>query len=183
MKNLLIALCLIAIPLSGFSQKKSIKKFYKQYKKGKETRNFVIPGFLIRFATGLARDIVETDEEYEMLKLARNIRQARILLSEDFNPVLQSDFNDLVKGVKKVSYNDLIAVRAEGTNVNIMINENGEKIKGLLILISEEDTFMMLHLKTKLKYEDLNRLIEIFRDEIPIKIDEKKKEKEEVPVA
>ena len=181
MKNILLALCLLAIPFSGFSQKKSIKKFYKQYKKGKDTHNFVIPGFLIRFATGLARDVVETDEEYEMLKLVRSIRQARILVSEDFNPVQKSDFNDLIEGVKNVSYNDLISVRTEGAKVHIMANEDGEKIKGLLILVSEEDTFMMLHLKTKLKYKDLNRLIEIFRDEIPIKLEEKE-EKEEVPV-
>lgn len=183
MKNIFMALMLLAIPMTSFAQKnKSIKKFYRQYKKGKEVRNFIIPGFLIRFGTGLARDVVDTDEQYEMLKLMRTIRQARILVSEDFNPVKKGDFNDLVKNAKTAAYEDLISVRSEDADVQIMINEKGNKIKGLLILVSEEDTFMLLHLKTKLKYEDINKALKLFEDKIPVK-KEKKKKKKEIPVA
>lgn len=175
MKNLLILCLLSVIPLVGTAQKtKSIKKFYRQYKKGKDTKNFILPGFLIRLGTGIARDMVQTEEEYEMLKIARTIRQARILFSEDFNPVPKNDFKQLVKNVRQQdNFDDLIGVRTSSVNLQVMIKEKGEKIKGLLVLVNEEDSFFMLHLKTKLKYKDINRIIQIFRDEIPIKQPEK----------
>lgn len=189
MKNTILLLLLFAIPLSGFGQKNSIKKFYKEYKKGKETINFVVPGFLIRLGTGLARSVVETEEEYEMLKLARKIKKARILVSEDYNPVRKSDYNKLVKNVKNLAYEDLIKIRAEETRVQIMLKENGEKIKGLLILVNEEDTFFMLHLKTKMEYKDINKVINLFGKDIPLiketkkKRKKKKKKEKDIPVA
>ena len=105
------------------------------------------------------------------------------MVSEDYNPVKKDDFRNLVKNVRTTAYEDLISVRSEDADVQIMINEKGDKIKGLLILVSEEDTFVLLHLKTKLKYKDINKAIKLFQDELPIKKEKKKKKKKEIPVA
>ncbi len=181
MKNLLLLLALtFALPLGTYAQNKSIRKFYRQYKKTENTRNFVLPGFLIKLGTGLARDLVQSEEQYEILRLARKIRGARILVAEDSNPVSRPAMRQLVDDVRKASFDDLISVRAEGTDVQIMISENGKKIKGLFIMVSEEDTFVMLHLKTKLKYKDINRLIEVLQKEF-LDEEEEPEEKPEVP--
>ena len=182
--QLLIALFVFALPTESMAQKegKDIRKFFRKYKKGKETKNFTIPGWLIRFGTGIARNFVEDEAEVEALKLARGIRKAKFLINENDNPVEFSDFKNLVNSVRQKSYADLVMVRAEDTNVQIMVNEDGEKIKGMLILVSEEDTFVMMYMKTRLKYEQISKVIKLFQKEIPPLKKKKEKKKKEEPI-
>ena len=176
MKNALALLLLLVFSITLNAQDLNIKKFYRHYKKYDNTTNFVVPGFLIRLGTGIARDMVKTDEEYEMLHLLRSVRKLRILVSEDDNPVSKEDFNGLIKNVRNAAFDDLISVRDEETNVQIMVKENGKKITGIFILVSDEGEFMMLHMKTRLKYKDINRIIKMFDEKIPLKKETPKEE-------
>ncbi|MEL6637289.1 MAG: DUF4252 domain-containing protein [Bacteroidota bacterium] len=182
MKNVLLLLAfLLALPLGVQAQNKTIRQFYRQYKKAEKTRNFIVPGFLIKLGTGLARDLVKSDDQYELLRLARKIRSARILYAEDRNPVPRTAMLQFLDDMRASPFEELLRIQADGTNVEIMIDENGKKIKGLFIMVAEEDGFVMFHLKTRIKYKDLNRLIRILQDEFIDDEAEEEPEKLEVP--
>ena len=69
------------------------------------------------------------------------------------------DFVDLAR--RRDKFEDIIMVKeAGGANVNIMMRGNSKKIKNLLILVKDEGEFVMLSMKTNLKYKHLNKFLE-----------------------
>ena len=164
MKNLLLlSIFLFSIPLSQQAQNRAVRNFYHKYKKTEGTRNFVLPGFLIWFATGVANEIVDEPEAKVALKFAKKFKTMRLLAMEDVNHVTAEDYNKLISGVKKKNYEELISV------------------KNLLILVSEEDTFTMMSMKTKIRTKDLNRLINDLMKLEKVRQKVKKEEEPEAP--
>ena len=182
MKNLLLLITLFCISLSASAQNRSIKNFYHKYKRYDNTRNFVLPGFLIWFGTGIANEMTTDEEAKIFLKFAKKFKTMRLLVMEDENQVTAEDFNKLINGAKKANYEELIRVSDKGTKVHIFGRGKSDKLKNLLILVSEEDTFVMMSMKTKIRVKDLNRLIKdlIKLDKVQEKL-KKEEPKEEVP--
>ena len=60
-----------------------------------------------------------------------------------------------------------------------MGREKKDKLKNLLILVSSEDTFVMMSMKTKIKIKDLNSLINDLMKLEKVREKLKKKEEEE----
>lgn len=182
MKNLLLIIFLCSFSISAQSQKRTIKNFYHQHKKEEGMRNFVIPGFLVWLGTGVANEIVDEEEAKIFLKFAKKFKTMRFLAQEDGNSITQEEYNQLVAGAKKGNYEELISVKDKGKTFHIMGRGKKDKLKNLLILVSSEDTFVMMSMKTKIKVKDLNRLIndlmELERVREKIK---KKEEPEETP--
>ena len=182
MKNILLLTFLISLPMCGQAQNRAVKNFYHKYKKYENTRNIVIPGFLIWFSTGIANEFIDTDkpEAKIALKFAKKFKKTRILVMEDDNHVTTEDYNKLIAGAKNNNYEELISVRDKGTTFHIMGRGKKDKLKNLLILVSEEDSFMMMNMKTKIRTKDLNRLINDLMEleKVRKKI---KKDEEEVP--
>ncbi len=192
MKNILLLTFLISLPLCSQAQNRVIKNFYHKYKKYENTRNVVIPGFLIWFSTGVANEFIDKDEPEAKiaLKFAKKFKTMRILVMEDDNHVTTEDYNKLVAGAKKSNYEELISVREKGKTFHIMGRGKNDKLKNLLILVSEEDSFVMMNMKTKIRTKDLNRLINdlmelekvrkkinVKEEEIPPPTEKKKKKK------
>lgn len=180
MKNLLLFIFLFSISISAQSQNRSIKNFYHTHKKEDGMRNFVIPGFLIWFSTGVANEMVDEEEAKIFLKFAKKFKTMRFLVQEDENTITQEEYNHLVAGAKKGNYEELISVKEKGKTFHIMGRGKRDKLKNLLILVSSEETFVMMSMKTKIKTKDLNRLIndlmelEKVREKLKIKEEEEK---------
>ena len=182
MKNLLICIFLFSFSISAHSQNRSIKNFYHKHKKEEGTRNFVIPGFLIWFGTGIANEMVKDEEAKVFLKFAKKFKTMRFLVQEDNNTISREDYNQLVAGAKKSNYEELISVKDKGTTVHIMGRGKKDKLKNLLVLVSAEDSFVMMSMKTKIRTKDLNRLInDIMKLEKVRKKLKKKEEEEKAP--
>lgn len=166
MKKLLLLLSLaFIIPIFSDAQTQSLNKFYRKYKRGKESVNFTLPGFVFKLGAAIGKNHVETEAEKEAVKLAKGIKKMRLLVIEDFNPVTTKDYNKLIKGVNNEGLEEMITVRTEGTRVNLLMREKKEKIKNLLILVSSEDTFVMVSAKTKLKLEQIVEVVNQAIDE------------------
>ncbi len=179
MKNLLLCIFLFSFSISAYSQNRSIKNFYHKYKKEEGTRNFVLPGFLIWFGTGIANEMTDDEEAKVFLKFAKKFKTMRFLVQEDDNTISREDYNQLVAGAKKGNYEELISVKEKGKTFHIMGRGKNDKLKNLLILVSAEDTFVMMSMKTKIKTKDLNRLINDLMELEKIREKLKKKEEEE----
>ena len=177
MRNLLPLIFLFSFSIPAISQNSCIKKFYHEHKKEEGIRNFMIPGFLIWFSTGIANEIVDGEEAKTFLKFAKKFKTIRLLVQNNHNSISKVDYNQLIFDAKKGNYEELIYVKEKGKTFHIMGRGKKDKLKNLLILVSSEDTFVMMSMKTKIKIKDLNSLInDLMKLE---KVREKLKKKEE----
>ena len=159
MKTILIS-AITLLPFLMTAQTVSINEFYRKYKvSDEENTHLTLPGWVVKLGVGIAKGQAEDKDEKQALAMGKKIGKVRILTFEDSNPVSKKDLDRLTEGVRKERFEDLVMVRDEGTNVHLMIREKREKIKNLLILVNEEDSFTMVSLKSKLKYEEIQDLI------------------------
>ncbi|MDC3219452.1 DUF4252 domain-containing protein [bacterium] len=179
MRNLLPLIFLFSFSISAISQNSCIKKFYHEHKKEEGIRNFMIPGFLIWFSTGIANEIVDGEEAKTFLKFAKKFKTIRLLVQNNHNSISKVDYNQLIFDAKKGNYEELISVKEKGKTFHIMGREKKDKLKNLLILVSSEDTFVMMSMKTKIKIKDLNSLINDLMKLEKVREKLKKKEEEE----
>lgn len=153
-------LLLLLLPLFANAQTVSINEFYRKYKHADaEKVALSVPGWIVRMGIGIAKSQAEDQEEKDALKVLKKVGKVRVLTFEDANPVMDKDLDRLMKGLRRERFEDLIMVREQATKVHIMMRERREKIKNLLILVNEEDTFTMVSLKTKVKYDEIEELI------------------------
>ncbi len=174
MRTSIICFLFMCFLFPNFSQAqtKSINKFYKKYKKKKNTVNFTIPGWLIDIGAGIGKLAVDEPEEKAALKLAKKIQKVRILVIEEGNPTQKKDRVKLIRNLQvKDTFDPLLQVRDGEMNVQIMVREKKEKLKNFFILVNEPDEFVMLSLKTKLKMKDINKLINLLNEDLDMDMD------------
>lgn len=173
MKNLMFLSLLITLPFAVFSQK-SVNKFYHKYKKADNTVNFTLPGFVMGMGASFARKHMDKEDKKSLMALefTKQIKSIRFLVMEETNLVSQKDYNNLIEGLKtKDKLSELITVREGDTNVNIMIRDKRKHISNLMIIVNEADEFVMISLKTKIKYKDLNKFLRlVMQDDKKIKV-------------
>jgi len=171
MKNLFIAVFLLAIPIASFAQINEVNHFYRKYKRQEAVRNFTVPGVVFRIGGLFSKRYTEDPAEAKAIrKLSKRMRSVRFLIMEDQNLVKKEDYNKVLSGAKsKNNFNDLFKVSSEGTRVNFLLKEGKRGKKQLLMFVSEEDTFVMMRFKMKLKKDDLKTLISILSKEAEIK--------------
>ncbi len=158
---MVILLSLVFIlPLSGQAQK-SVRKFYNNVRKTDETVKITLPGCLVHMGAGIARNHVDDDPDAKLaLELTKYIKNIKIVVAEDQNSISKDDYTKFIDiARKKDHFDDLIMVKDGETNVNIMMRGNSKKIKNLLILVNDGNEFVMLSMKTNLKYKHLNKFL------------------------
>jgi hypothetical protein len=173
MKKLTILCLLATLPFLLFSQK-SVSKFYHKYKRADNTVNMTLPGFVLGMGASFARKHMDKEDKKAMMALefTKSIKSIRLLVMEDANLVSQKDYNQLIDGLKKKDkLSDLITVKDGRTSVNIMIRDKKKHISNFVILVNEENEFVMISFKTKLRYKDLRKFMrEVMKDNEKIKV-------------
>lgn len=151
MKNIIIAIAMLAIPMSGFCQHESIENFYNKYIEDEKVTDINLNGWVLSLASLIADE--ETGEE-----VLSKITQLRIMIAEEKNIVTKSDLKKLMKEVRKNSFEDLITVRDGNDRINFMIREKGDKITNVLVIVNGDNEFILLSLEGALNLEDLKKL-------------------------
>jgi len=159
MKTILLSLVL-TLPFLLQAQTVSINEFYRKYKNiNEENVHVSLPGWIVKLGASIAKTQVEEDMEKQAIDLAKKIKKLRVLTFEESNPVAPKDLERLIKKVRRENFEDLILVREKDTKVNLMIREKRDIVKNLLILVSEDDSFTMVSMKTKFKYDEIEAFI------------------------
>lgn len=152
MKNIIIILLFAILTPMTMSAQTSVNKFFNKHSGSKNAIAVDISGVLIKVAAKIAA------EEHEAAKILASINRLQVLVLEDENPVSADEMFNFTKKLRNDDFEDLMMVREGKTRVNFFIREKNDKIMNLLILVSEEDNFVMLNLKGKIKFSDLNKL-------------------------
>lgn len=151
MKKWFVLWVISAFVVSANAQVEPIKAFYNKYKNYENATQLKLQGWLIRLAAK------HTDEEGAE-QLLKKITHLRLLSIEDGNPVSLEESRDLIKQLKKESYEELLNVRDGTERVDILIREKKDVITEILLLVSDKDEFLLLSLEGRLKFSDLNDL-------------------------
>ncbi|MFK7807244.1 MAG: DUF4252 domain-containing protein [Saprospiraceae bacterium] len=154
-----VLIAVILFPLLAAAQSPSINQFYRKHKRDDGAINATLPGWVIKLGVGIARPFVDDEEIKVGLRMTRKVRKAKFLVMEEESRISQGEYMQLVRAVKKDRYEELVQIRDEGENVAIFAREKKDYISRLLILVREEDSFVLLSLKTKLKPKHINKAI------------------------
>lgn len=143
------------------AQNASIDAFYAKYRFKPNTVSIMLPGWLVRFGLSVSG---EQDDMKEFRPLMRGLNNLRVLVMEDGNQTNPNDVQNLVAQVQKHQFQNLISVKEDGTRVNIMLKtkktKKGELIKNVLIMVSEEDEFVLVTFNGRWKKELLQKVLE-----------------------
>ncbi|MBR9921317.1 MAG: DUF4252 domain-containing protein [Bacteroidetes bacterium] len=160
MRYAILFLLFAITPVFVSAQSPVVNKFYRHHKKIENVRNIKLPGWLIKFGSGIAKKHMDDPVEKEAIGLVKKIKKMRLLVAENGIALPESHITGLVADLKKKdNYESLLTVKSQGQNVHIMMREKKEMLKGLLILVDSEDGFVMLSMKTKLKLQDIVELV------------------------
>jgi len=184
MKNIfLLFIVALMIPCGGQAQK-SVRKFYQNVKRGGDNVKVTLPGFLIHMGAGIGKNHLSDDDPNAALglEMTKYIKKIKIVVAQDQQTISKADYNRFVDiARRKDKFEDLLLVKDGETNVNIMMRGNERKIKNLLILVNDGDEFVMMSMKTNLKYKHLNKFLgEILKNNKKIKITTPKETKKSV---
>lgn len=174
MNSRILLLLLFLFPVLAEAQSPSINKFYREHKRDKGTINANLPAWLVKLGTGIASPFINDEEARIAFRLAKKVGKTKFLVAEEESRISQGQYMKLIRGVKKEGYEELITVRDDGENVTILTRMNKDKIRGLLIVVREEDSFVMLSMKTKIKPKHISNMINDF-----MALEKEKKKKKE----
>ena len=164
MKNILLFIFLIALPIAAFSQNKALNKFYRNHKRGKEVQNMKLPGWMIRFGGKIAiknSDMNEADEDLakQLIKKAGGVK---FMYSEDGTNIPKNDILQLKKDLMKDEFDDLIMIKSGDMDFQIMIQEKDGVVKNLFMIYNdlEEGEMAFVTMKMKIRLDEITKLVE-----------------------
>lgn len=144
MKTFIISLSLIlGLLFAGTVQAQDFDDIYRKYKKDDNITSIKINKLGCMFASLFAGS-EDGDEGVQFLKKTSNLR---ILINENGrNNALQ---NDIRKYIRKSNLEQLMTVSDGGDNVEIYIQDKNKSIRQLLIVVSDAEDQVVLHLNGK----------------------------------
>lgn len=128
-----------------------LKRFVEQYEGIEQVNKLTLQG-------GLLQLIGNHSDNQKAHKALTKLNKLTALWIDDFNPVSKKEVNYLLKNLRKDHFESLIMVKEGSANVNFMVQENGENITGVILLVDDVDSFLLINLMGNLRFEDLGNI-------------------------
>ncbi len=151
MKNLLVILSLTILPLFSFAQNQPIETFYNKYMQFSEVSNINLEGWLLQMVASYTDDSDSAD-------LIEKITKLRVMIVDEKGLVAKSDKINLMKGLKKKGFEDLMQVRDGNSKIDFMLRESNKKITNVIMTVDDGDSFILLSLEGNMSWKDLKNL-------------------------
>ena len=143
------------------TQNVSPDKFINAIKKEDSAFAFTVPGWLIRSGGRIAMNDDDMDyREREMIgELTSHIKKLRFVVSETLPQNFEQKLQGLRNYMDKHNYESLIAVRDEGSNVNLWARFDGDIIERLVIaVIGDGEETAVFNIKSDLDMNSLKKM-------------------------
>jgi hypothetical protein len=156
MKKILLALALIISVQALQAQSDAISSFFDQYKDDDRFTIVNISPKLFEMMSGMATEEVDDPELSEMIKNMKGL----MILTTEITPMKY--YREAVEKINTSDFEELMTVRDEGQNVQILVKEGEKKnlINELLILVGGEDEFVFLSFIGQFQLDKLAKLAE-----------------------
>lgn len=148
----LIVLC-VALLLSVHTYaQRSINRFIDRHSDYENVTAVELSGFLLRSVAKFA------DDENGQRILA-SIRKLQLLVVENGQQISAAESTQLRRQLERQEgFEPLVYVRSENTQVHFMIKEENNTVQNLFVLIHSPDELVLIHLRGKLRIEDIRKL-------------------------
>lgn len=128
---------------------------YKDY----DGISLTVPSFAIDIGSWFV------DEKTERV-LLRKINKVRVMYFEHGqNPVTERDLRKFERRAKRRHLEDLVFVRQGKTRVRVLAKERGNAIRKVVVLVQSPEEFAMVSIKGRLRWDDINRVIDKYGKE------------------
>ena len=143
------------------AQSKSFNQFYRQFHWSENSVKVTVPGLLIRMGAGIAKNHLENELEKSALKHAKKIKKIKVLVLEGNKAMCVEDksVKKLISGIENEKFETLVSVREGGETVKLFVKMKKDCIHNLIVIVDDDDEFVAVNLKTKLKMEDLGQFL------------------------
>ncbi len=118
------------------SRDKDFISFYRKYKHDSGTLNFAIPAFAINIAA--------RGQEDEIRNLVRSTRSVRLMVKEESSKEL---YTAVEQYLSPNIYKNLMHIRDGNCYVKICAKLTDDKIKELIIVVNDSESFLAIQLK------------------------------------
>jgi hypothetical protein len=153
MKKVIVFIAFCCSFISNMEAQKSIRSMYREHKRdGKENTHFILPRPVFWVGSLFLPHRAER-------KLLRTVKQMRLLAIEEGANIAPASTKAMVAQAEGAGFEPLITIRDGSTRVSIHAKERKGKIRGLFIVVHEQDSFFLIYLKTRTKMKDLDRLL------------------------
>ncbi len=148
MKSKLTIVLVLLINMTIFASKPDLDKFFNSYKGKEEYTSISISGLMYKFL------ILISDAEDEFL---RNIDGIKILTKNN-NKVDSNFCVDITQILDKLKYRDLIEVNDSKSNVKIMVLEESNKVRSLVVFVQEKAEDVFIAIEGDLDLKEISKL-------------------------
>lgn len=95
----------------------------------------------------------------ESSQIIKKVKSIKVLNMEKCNEESKERFKKKTSALTQNGYETLLKVNDEGENVSVLSKIQKEKIKEVLIIVTDENECSLIQIKANLQMEDINRLI------------------------
>ena len=105
-------------------------------------------------------------KDKEDRQLMRHINKVRVMFFEGKSPITKRDLKKFDRKAKRKHLEELITVHTGDTDVRIMVKERRKAIRKMVVLVQTGEEFVMVSVKGKLKWNDINKVIKKYGKDI-----------------
>lgn len=148
-----IVILLLMVTACKAGSHEAMTAFYTKHKSDTHIQQISIPRFLIQFCA-------DDPDLKSALKYMKSLRvfimdastQQRKLISQDLKNALKSD-----------AYGDILEITEANEKIRILIREEMDLIKNVVITIENDKELLVLQANTKMTYDQLSKMLENFQ--------------------
>lgn len=140
---------------TGFAQSDAIVKYFDKYMDDDRFTMVYITPRMFQMLDRLAPDDVSDPNADVVLDVAKDLRGLRILTTENNSRAFYSEFK---AKFDNSSYEPLMVVRDKGSDVQFLIDESGDTIRELIMLVGGNDEFALLSFVGNIDLDKISKL-------------------------
>lgn len=166
MKTFIISICLVAGSLvTATAQDKCLRQFRESYRGKAEVHSVRVGALPLRFA-GWVMSFDSDDKDAKAVKLMlKGVKKVKVYSIENFNgaTVTGEDITRLKNDLqRKDNFEPLMEVRDKGSMIHVLNKGKDDELGNVVMLVQDDNEFLMVNLQTNLKITDINSLIRQF---------------------
>jgi hypothetical protein len=163
----ILLVCFLLMVGSAMGQKKSLRKFYREQKRYGHASTFRIGLGRVTFklASWIIPNSVLEQEGVNLKQFIGKVNRLKVYIIEGSQQdTLSAESKPMMRLqrilTEKEHFEQLVEVRHQGSIIHMMNKGEGTDVGNLVILVQDNADFVVVHLKSRLKMEDINQLVQ-----------------------
>jgi hypothetical protein len=153
MKKLALSLLVVLVPLFAIGQNTAVEKLFEKYG---DRDGFTT----VTINKGLFKMMAQIDHNDEDLKALSGMESIKILVIDNYEGANGVNFyKEAWSQLKDAKYEELMTVKSNDENVVFLVDQDGEFIKELILLVgSDNDENALIYIKGKIRLKDVAKI-------------------------